>query len=358
MSLIPAHIHWCAAFLRRCVKMVGPSPDVQIDIFVTNYKPSLPKTVSTPELQISRVDAVSQSPLVPPSPQFVRPDGAYASLSPFAPNAEKGHLASPSIHSVDSDEEDATDDLDLTYYTSDIIEEEKGELGHEEHALDFTNFDGDDDSALPGEARLNDAVKMEGRVRRSIWKRASLAVSAKHESYNSNSVPFGSAGPIHERPKSTAMMSLAPHAEARLSRIQLTSPLNARYSQYGGRPHGEIEKAEKDTLTPIVTAVPVQSPSASQNWTPPDSPRPLSALSEFSGDAHSLAALVSEAAARDQFALELDEEELNDISVVSGHTRAGRPALNKIIADEVERAKGSVIIGCKHSVCHDYHARG
>lgn len=322
--------------------MVGSSADLQVDIFVTNYTPSLTTLVPTPQIGSPRLDTISESPLAPPSPGFVR-DAAY---SPYSPKTEKGHVQSPSIASVESDEEDATSDVDLSYYTSEIIEEERGELGHEEHALDFTNFEGDDDSALPGEAILNDAVKMEGRVRRSIWKTASIAVSAKHESYASNNVPFRSTGPIHERPASAAMMSLHPLAEATLSRVQLTAPLNVVASpKIGGRPHSEIEKA---TLTPIVTAVPVNPRRGSQSCTPPESPRPLSALSEFSGDAHSLAALVSEAAARDQIVLELDEEELNDISVVSGHTRAGRPALNKILADEVERAQGSIIVGCKH----------
>jgi hypothetical protein len=73
--------------------------------------------------------------------------------------------------------------------------------------------------------------------------------------------------------------------------------------------------------------------------------RPDSVVSQWS-DAHSLAALMSAAAAQEHFRLELEDEELIDISVVAERARAGRPAIQKILADEVERAGGSVIVGC------------
>lgn len=69
-------------------------------------------------------------------------------------------------------------------------------------------------------------------------------------------------------------------------------------------------------------------------------------LSEWS-DVHSLVALVSEAAAQDKIRMELNDEEMIDISVVAERTRAGRPVFNRILADEVEQAKGSVIVGCE-----------
>jgi hypothetical protein len=48
----------------------------------------------------------------------------------------------------------------------------------------------------------------------------------------------------------------------------------------------------------------------------------------------------------DPIRLEIDEMELHDVSVVSEHTRAGRPKLDRILADEVETANGSVMVTC------------
>jgi len=48
----------------------------------------------------------------------------------------------------------------------------------------------------------------------------------------------------------------------------------------------------------------------------------------------------------DEMALEVDESELHDVSVVSEHARPGKPKLDRILADEVENSKGSVIVAC------------
>ncbi|THG99773.1 hypothetical protein EW026_g2643 [Hermanssonia centrifuga] len=191
------HIHWCAPFLRRCMSMV-PSSELQIDIFVTNAKPAM-RSLPPPIIEVSDPDAITEIPLSPPSPHFTR-----NSLSSPKPKSEKKrHSASTSIVSVETEDDDDNDSVvDLSYYTSDVADEEKGELGHDEHVLDLTNFEGDDDTALP------------------------------------------------------------------------------------------------------------------------------------------------EAAAREEIRLELDEEEIIDISVVAERARAGRPVISRILADEVEQSKGPIIVGC------------
>ncbi|CDO74611.1 hypothetical protein BN946_scf184599.g4 [Trametes cinnabarina] len=81
---------------------------------------------------------------------------------------------------VSSEESGEDSDVDLSYYIGSYVEED-GELGHEEHVLDLTNFEGDDDSELPGEAQFNMSVRREGRMRRRNTRRMSMALLAKQE---------------------------------------------------------------------------------------------------------------------------------------------------------------------------------
>lgn len=136
-----------------------PAPELQVDIFVTNVKYT-PKPA--PDLQ--RVPSDNTS-LAPPVPQFARQ------------GSPKGRPASTA--SVDSDyESDAESFVDLSYYTGEFTEE-SGELGHEEHVLDLTNFEGDDDTAMPGESQFNQSVKRAGKLRRQASQRAANLLNPK-----------------------------------------------------------------------------------------------------------------------------------------------------------------------------------
>ena len=83
------------------------------------------------------------------------------------------------------------------------------------------------------------------------------------------------------------------------------------------------------------------------------SPRRLSAVSQVSAwsDTRSIAALISqsdvEEAAGRPLRLELDDREMDDVSVVAELARPGRPKLDRILADEVQRSKGALIVGCE-----------
>ncbi|THH33845.1 hypothetical protein EUX98_g258 [Antrodiella citrinella] len=137
-----SHIQWCASALRRCMSLVPPS-ELQVDIFVTNAK-RMPHMVR--ELPL---EEMADEELAPPEPQFVRDDsGSVKSRKSLDRQSMR------SVTSTDS-EESADSDVDLSYYAGDFVDEEHGDLGHEEHVLDYTNFDGDDDTTLPGEDLLN-----------------------------------------------------------------------------------------------------------------------------------------------------------------------------------------------------------
>jgi hypothetical protein len=44
---------------------------------------------------------------------------------------------------------------------------------------------------------------------------------------------------------------------------------------------------------------------------------------------------------------DISEEEVLDMNVVAEHTRPGKPKLDRILADEVERSQGPVMVACK-----------
>ena len=138
-----------------------PAPELQVDIFVTNVKYT-PK----PPPKLERVPSDNAS-LAPPTPQFARQGHG----------PPKGRPSSTA--SADSDyESDSESFVDLSYYTGEFMEQE-GELGHEEHVLDLTNFEGDDDTAMPGETQFNQSVKREGKLRRQASQRAANLLNPK-----------------------------------------------------------------------------------------------------------------------------------------------------------------------------------
>lgn len=359
------HVHWCAQYLRRCMSMVPPN-ELQIDIFVTNAKPMM-RALSTKRLPAD--------PLAPPAPRFVIED-----TSPGVKHEKGRHSPSSSI--VSSDTEDDDDSMvDLSYYESDVANEERGELGHDEHILDLTNFEDDDDTALPGEAALSLAVREEGKKRRSIWRR-SMALTGKSEA-DARASMYSAAGVRSSMYSTTSMRSSVrllddgaatpalrasalpaiPEASSSHTHLYSPSPLSAASTStptsahplLGSTPHFSFPPSPSPARAPSPpppppSGAPPSGKRVSFGAAPPplaraESPRPESAVSQVS-DAHSLAALVSEEAAAERIRLDLDEEDVADISMVAERARGGRPNFHKILADEVEQAKGSVIVGC------------
>ncbi|KAI0079918.1 hypothetical protein K474DRAFT_1574151, partial [Panus rudis PR-1116 ss-1] len=342
------HIQWCATALRKCMTLL-PSSELRIDIFVTNVKYPVPP----PRQLTQRLEKVVADELEPPVPSFVKD------------RSDERKSRSPSISSMESDSSDSL--VDLSYYESDLVDEEQGELGHEEHALDLTNFDDDDDTALPGEAQLNLTIKKEAQIRRSFIKRASVALAAKQELDKRTSALYEqhSAAPSAvrlldpQRPSSAAPPQLELITEhirvAGLSRMSqdidhLRSPLSATDIQTPTSAAALLEGHRQSFGSPMSPPGPsrLSNPPSGETTSRPVSSRPGSVLSSMSAwsDAHSLAALVSEAAAQEQIRVELNDAELADIGIVAEHAHAGKPKLDRILAEEVERSKGAVIVGC------------
>ncbi len=362
------------------------SSELQIDIFVTTGKTPLMKSVKPPPVSINPLAMKTEDPLIPPTPMFVLEEQETRRPSLDKQQDVPEDITGTPRTSFESDGS-ADEDIDLSYYTSDDMGDRNGELGHEEHILDLTNFEDDDDTALPGEAALNEAVRKEGSARRSFFRRSMHIGMLKTSKMSFDSPrqlrPMSEAiSPVDptveptirlvgERPRSLAMMALGrntrlslsnfqPHSYSPASTSAATTPTssapllsdrnNPRFvfpppSHPLAQTHIPLSPlAHSSVLSPIPSRTP--SPTLYDHRSSyASSKRPDSIFSQWS-DAHSLAALVSEAAAQEHIRLELEDEELTDISVVAERARAGRPAIQKILADEVQRASGSVIVGC------------
>ena len=274
-------------------------------------------------------------------------------------NFEDGNLAPPapgfmkrnrsgSTSSVDEPMDDSSRNLvDMSYlpaaskgevYHSDI-------LGHDEHVLDYTNFDGEDDTQAPGEANLNKRVQKEGRLRRAKTRRHASAVAAKEGM--SQTVGEGARNPPPPiDPKYAQILaqskSLSPQSATSPGRGP-SFPMYPTLSSTttGDEPHasadayrgGHIPEDDKRNRWSIASLTP-------QGATPLGSNTNVFAT----GPMDSVRDLVAETGIP---LLEIDEEEMEDLHVISEMARPGKPRLDRILADEVERSRGAIAVACK-----------
>lgn len=392
------------------------APELQVDIFVTNVKP-----------------VVGPSPLVAP---------AGISFAPLPRNNKDGDLQPPkpsfvvdsgrlSRSSFSSEESGDDGDVDLSYYTG--IVQDEGELGHEEHVLDYTNFEGDDDTALPGEAQFHLSIKNEGKSRRAVSRRMSMALFAKQELLHRAS-QMEYEGPSHSSVRLISRHSPLPQVDTDVAQsprpsVDVSSSQRPSTDTASVRPDSEVTRASihnqqtqhgfpsinpdsEDTrasvhhthqnqssfqsATTLVSPVPRTPTSAAplmgsgppssfrDRGLPPLHTRSLSAVAAASSghkrlsghsqmsdrsfmrspmtpassmsrlsqwtDTDSFAALVPHGdveAVKELLRLHLDEQEVEDVGIVAEHARPGKPKLDRILADEVERSKGALAVACE-----------
>jgi hypothetical protein len=313
-------VQWCATILRRCREMV-PSKDVlQIDIFVTNFASSQ----AAADLKSLREGG---DMLAPPVPRFHRDGGSrpnsVASTDSFESSITTNSLADYDYPGGGQAGRDAAEPADGP----------EGDLGT--HVLDFTNFDGEEDTRTAAETHLSKRVKKEGRLRRARSRKVAAAVTAKlalEEKRKSMKSFFSGGG--HDEP--------------------LVAP-QPRYAHEGGTASGSGTPL---SASPIGTPRWPQSPA----MTPLDSPvlRPplLSADPTYrSSVAESMfsrgsvfddsRSAVFGVGGLDEPVLEMDEDEAEDVNFVAELARPGKPKLPRILADEVERAGGEIVVACE-----------
>ncbi|KZO95850.1 hypothetical protein CALVIDRAFT_598906 [Calocera viscosa TUFC12733] len=429
-----SHIQWAAPIIRRCIDMM-PRNSLQVDIFVTNGMKN-PISQASTDLRTmayqSEVFGDDASTLAPP-------------VAHFAKGTRVRTLSNSSASSVDSAGSDSSvADLD---YASD----EGGRLPRrlvatqpreeeEQNILDMTNFDYEDDTRMPGEAQLSQKVRKEGKVRRALSRRVTIAAVAKRDlkskarqSNESSLLPYDSS-PAKEsppmspptappssyrppepsnRPKSfyppghpgrrpdgsspgfeqySAVssadmyadgldpLSFAPPAPVRPPRAQRlpaatpvderprpfpTAPLSAASDPYRhefpispssdtlqqyNSPYDQpyvrpVHYKRESTQSSIFTVGGVQTPSLYAYEMNYDARTP--------GAGESVRSLVDRKGQpipptpqRSGENIDMDDWEADDLNVVSEMARPGRPKLDRILADEVERAHGSLAVAC------------
>ncbi|CAE6435923.1 unnamed protein product [Rhizoctonia solani] len=299
-----AHIQWCAHILRRCREMLPNKDQLQIEIFVTNHQAKAIEDLA------SMPSGTEDNMLQPPVPRFAR----------------DGRPRPDSVASQDS--------LDSTISSNSITEDPQehadGDLGT--HVLDYTNFDGEEDTRTAAEATLSKKVKKEGRMKRARSRKIAAAVSAKLHLEEKRKSMKELFSPSHDdEPLAAPHPRYAqPNASGSGSGLNTPSCSTPSGTPRALSPMGTPKMGADALLRPPMFADPTFRSSVAESMFSRGSVYDDS-RSVFGGD---------------DPACEIDEEEMEDITHVADLARPGKPKLDKILADEVDKASGEVIVAC------------
>jgi hypothetical protein len=318
-------MQWCASILHRCHLLVPPE-SLQLDLFVTNFNPP-------PSRALRSSYAGSHMP-------SSTSDASFSSATPASIEVKGVALDQDDLIEAQMPDDDY---VDLSYYMGDFTM--VGELGHEEHRLDLTNFDGDNDDRVRGESTLNRALKKEGTVRRAITRK-------KTESRRPKRFSGARADPRPGRlPNLPTFSEEAVQPQPSPPTQPLESPA-APSCDVLGRHHAAAIKSSHLFIQSIDAPVP-HAPSSieldqsgyedgykegSQHM------KRMSTMSIASQES-SRQALIREVTEEPQ--LELGEQEMRDISVMAEFARPGRPKVDMILRDEVGKAAGRIVVACE-----------
>lgn len=232
------------------------------------------------------------------------------------------------------------DYVDLSYYMGDYTMD--GELGHEEHQLDLTNFDGDNDDRVRGESTLNRALKKEGTVRRAITRKRKASRRPKRFS----------GATEDSRPK----LPTFPEEDDQPQPSPPAHPVESSAVPSGdalGRHNAAAMKSSdlfiQSTDSPVSLCAPSSIESHNSGYKDgykegPQRMKRMSTMSIASLES-SRQALMREAVEEPQ--LQLGEQEMRDISVMAEFARPGRPKFDTILRDEVSTACGRIVVACE-----------
>lgn len=229
------------------------------------------------------------------------------------------------------------DYVDLSYYMGDYTMD--GELGHEEHQLDLTNFDGDNDDRVRGESTLNRALKKEGTVRRAITRKKKASRRPKRFS----------GATVDSRPK----LPTFPEEDDQPQPSPPAHPVESSAVPSDdalGRHHAAAIKTDlfiPSTDSPVSLCAPsIESHNSGYEDGYKEGPQRMKRMSTMSIASleSSRQALMREAVEEPQ--LQLGEQEMRDISVMAEFARPGRPKFDTILRDEVGTAGGRIVVAC------------
>jgi hypothetical protein len=347
-----------------------PSGALQIDIFVSNtevIKNNRNSILSDPNM-------VGGEDLLPPTARFMRRERAGSESSQESLTSAMSANNSMVDLSYLQQPRGSSEGLYGDVYHS-------HELGHEGHVLDYTNFDGEVDTKAPGEAKISKRLHKEGKLRRAKSRKTAAAVVAKMElDHRAKQGLHGSTAPIppaldfsHDRsvprPMTRSGRNSPSWGHANLP-LGASSPATNPPSSFDAR---YAVSAADIYRSPDVFLLPADQ--AQRRWSQqslaglnPQTPSPgqptqdnrlsVASLSDVyrgfspspgpgTESVHGLVAGrpgggMTELEPR----IEIDDQELEDIQVVSEMARPGKPKIERILADEVGRARGAVAVAC------------
>lgn len=357
-AVFVAHIQWCASILRRCMALVPGS--LHIDIFVTNA----PK------------DALkSMPPAGPPSeksglhaPQMTQPSKSMEDVSldgpPMIPihiipphekgrnrlsqasfNYEYNALVAPSIgHSGGSgggygDGGIKESDYDLEMAGDGHGPSRRSQEDRHYDVLDYTHFNGDlDAEVVPAEESFSRRLREEGAMRRKQTRKMTLGYDSSRNSSWVNvdeaasptlvSTPGDMASPFslpssrgHGRSASADLQS--PGMTGGKHARKTSNPADLSKLELGRleRPRGNRESSSSSIRNSVmdVSAVQLMMPK------------------------------VGKGARGEEMKIHFSEEELDDVLAMTEYAWPGRPMLDKLLQEEVENAKGALVVACEYT---------
>lgn len=314
------------------------APELQVDIFVTNIQPS---PSSSRPLRAPSQSAGELLPLAPPVARFTEEN--------------RSRPESPDV----SDDEAYGGLVDLSYYTGeDVQHEENGWDDGGQHELDLTNFDGDDDTQLPGEAQLNHRFKKEGMIRRAKSRKVARAHRAPSPESPESDLEQNGTSTYSKRVSAQSAYS---QRSSMHSTVRLLPPQEAQHAApRRPKPPLEVDIASASSpwisspLSPTGLSGSALHPKHHPRITSPhrpESPFPsASSLFDSRSDVSSVYAMMPQTgvgAYGEEVKIDFDVREIHDVSVIAEHARPGRPKLDRLLAEEVANSRGSVIVACK-----------
>ena len=317
---------------------------LEVSIYVSNF--NIPKEKYFTSMEFDN------DQLAPPNPHF----------------AKKGRRGS--VLSVDSEDSSGISDaersdVDLSYAkggrNGNIDNSRHGypdhhqqtddphDLGHESHVLDYTNFDGEDDTVMPGENNFSRKLKKLGTLRRAKTKRESrMGGGAMGEKAGAKRLSTVSSDVVIRPGMTTRPLSYmssdderTPVTTASLMResenVFEASFKRGNVGAGGGGKHSQLQPPNAfalrspggDTESLASSRVPSTFDLGyTTGRMSTSTSNPLIVPGEAPG-------------------VMIDPIEKKDLSIVAEVANPGKPKLDRVLAQEIAIAKGPIVVACK-----------
>lgn len=360
-----SHISWCASVLRRCMALV-PGSALQVDIFVTNVpkdtKPSMPAGDSSKAPRISWApakDSLSLNPTGGASMEDVSLESGSRGQGHLAPSNEKdsrrisnlsmmsdvhNNLLMPNPYDGPTEGRYADGGLKGPDYDYEMGMGGPSHFQEDSNydVLDYTHFDGDLDAALvPAEESFNRRLKQEGALRRKMTRKMTMGMGPEDQEHLWADLGQQVASPTLIVTPGPGQTSTPLPSTQRFDGHSQTLPPGGDVMGKDPRQSAapsymqELSKREKRLARPSMTSI----SSAMSTGSIRDKLMDVSAI-------QAMLPKTGKGARGEEAALHFSDEELEDMLAMTEYAWPGRPMLDKLLKEEVEQAKGPLVVAC------------